>query len=222
MSRAFLLVPFALLLGACQAPSLADHDGELDSVVISSDSGKADAYDYQLLFSKSKNLQAGKRTTLTFQINDASGEPVTELDLEHTKLFHLIVVSEDLSYFKHIHPTDKGNGKFSVQWTPPQFDQSYHLYAQFHPTGETDVLTYRIPLAVPGLVMKTPVPIVADTEDSIEKGDNVLLLDRPIGGFRKGKTQLSFMVHDASTGEMAEGEVGLLVPPGAMESLIGE
>ena len=47
-------------------------------------------------------------------------------------------------------------------------------------------------------------------------------LGRPIGGFRKGKTQLSFMVHDASTGEMAEGEVGLLVPPGAMESLIGE
>ena len=52
----------------------------------------------------------------------------------HEKLMHLIVVSKDLSYFEHLHPTYAGAGRFDVQTSFPAGGY-YQLIADFTPTG---------------------------------------------------------------------------------------
>jgi hypothetical protein len=49
--------------------------------------------------------EAGRQTKLILSVTEQrSGEPITEFELLHDKLMHLIIVGEDLSYFAHIHP----------------------------------------------------------------------------------------------------------------------
>jgi len=71
---------------------------------------------------------------LNIQIVDDNNKPIKKFDVEHEKLLHLIIVSKDLSYFHHIHPTYKGNGVFTID---PEFpsDGTYKLYADYVPTG---------------------------------------------------------------------------------------
>ena len=52
--------------------------------------------------------------SMTPKKKDNDKEPVA-LDVEHTKKIHLIVVSEDLSWFNHIHPELNADGSYSVK-----------------------------------------------------------------------------------------------------------
>jgi hypothetical protein len=50
--------------------------------------------------------QAAKLTHLSLLVTEQkTGEPIKQFDIIHDKLMHLIIVnSEDLSHFAHIHP----------------------------------------------------------------------------------------------------------------------
>lgn len=52
--------------------------------------------------------------SMTPKIKDKPTEQVP-LDVEHTKKIHLIVVSDDLSWFDHIHPELNADGSYSVK-----------------------------------------------------------------------------------------------------------
>lgn len=54
------------------------------------------------------NLQARKPAELSFLVTDRQGMPAKELTVSHDRLLHIIIISEDLSYFTHIHPEDFG------------------------------------------------------------------------------------------------------------------
>ncbi|MGM0867517.1 MAG: F510_1955 family glycosylhydrolase [Bacillota bacterium] len=83
----------------------------------------------------------GNKQTLQINIKDSSGEPIDKFDIEHEKLMHLIIVSEDLSIFQHIHPEFKGNGLFKVSTSFPQGGR-YKLIADVVPSGqETSTVT---------------------------------------------------------------------------------
>ena len=104
--------------------------------------GKADAMEAtarstKLEFSSDPTaLPVGKAATWTLQINAAqSGQPVSEFAVVHDKLMHLIVVKKDLSWFNHIHPEHKGNGKFVVTAALPTAGD-YKLYADYTPKGK--------------------------------------------------------------------------------------
>lgn len=56
------------------------------------------------------------------------------LDVEHTKKIHLIVVSEDLSWFDHIHPELNADGTYSVKEKFPAAGK-YTLFADYKPSG---------------------------------------------------------------------------------------
>ena len=56
------------------------------------------------------------------------------LDVEHTKKIHLIVVSEDLSWFNHIHPELNADGSYSVKEKFPA-PGKYTLFADYKPSG---------------------------------------------------------------------------------------
>lgn len=82
-------------------------------------------------------IPVGKEATWTLKVVDVkTGQPVPEFDLVHEKLLHLIVVSNDLSWFNHIHPEYKGNGVFVMTTALPK-EGSYKLYADYTPKGKS-------------------------------------------------------------------------------------
>lgn len=56
-----------------------------------------------------------KDGAITVSLEDQDGNPVDELDVNHEKLMHLIVISENLESFQHLHPEKKNPGVFEVQ-----------------------------------------------------------------------------------------------------------
>jgi hypothetical protein len=67
--------------------------------------------------------------TVSFQIQDAAGDPVTSYDVEHEKELHLIVLgTRDLTDFQHVHPTRAADGTWTadLELAP---GTSYRLYA---------------------------------------------------------------------------------------------
>ena len=76
--------------------------------------------------------------SLTPKNKDNMNLPVP-LDVEHEKKIHLIAVSEDLSWFDHIHPEYQSDGSYLVKETFPNGGK-YLLYADYKPTGSTHQL----------------------------------------------------------------------------------
>jgi hypothetical protein len=66
--------------------------------------------------------EAGKSSLITIKITGNQTERrVKKFDLLHEKLMHVIIVSDDLSYFSHIHPIfDYKEGKFTVDHVFPE------------------------------------------------------------------------------------------------------
>lgn len=64
--------------------------------------------------------------------NPKTGEQVKEFYITHDKLFHLFVISEDLSEFQHIHPTFEADGSFAMETVLP-IAGNYKIYADIYP-----------------------------------------------------------------------------------------
>ncbi len=85
--------------------------------------------------------QPGQSVKLHFAIfNPRTGAQVKQFGLMHDKLFHLFVVSQDLSDFQHIHPRQLDDGSFVIDATLKQ-PGLYKIYTDFYPlTGAPQVL----------------------------------------------------------------------------------
>ncbi|WP_239696925.1 hypothetical protein [Paenibacillus oryzisoli] len=84
----------------------------------------------------SVSLKAKETSELTIQITDDTGKPVSDFQVNHEKLLHLIIVNHSLSSFQHVHPAYQGDGKFTISTS---FDGGgdYKLIADFIPSGGT-------------------------------------------------------------------------------------
>lgn len=83
----------------------------------------------------------GEAGTLSFSISDSHGEPLTEYETSHEKDLHLIVVREDGTHFRHVHPELGSDGSWFLPW---EWDApgAYRVYADFvPPTGEDVTLS---------------------------------------------------------------------------------
>lgn len=79
--------------------------------------------------------------SMTYTLRDADSNPVTadRLTLAHERFMHMFVVSEDLSFFSHIHPQDQGNGQYAVSETLPR-EGRYVLFNTFvNDKGSTQI-----------------------------------------------------------------------------------
>jgi hypothetical protein len=79
-------------------------------------------------------IVAGSPTRLNFQALDARGAPIRHLEYAHERPMHLIVVSEDLSEFDHIHPALSPGDRYEVTHTFLHGGR-YYLYADFTAPG---------------------------------------------------------------------------------------
>lgn len=71
------------------------------------------------------------------------------LDIEHEKKIHLILVSEDLSWFDHVHPEYAADGSYKVEARFP-VPGKYKAFADYKPVGSGHVVD-KIDINVEGL-----------------------------------------------------------------------
>jgi hypothetical protein len=75
---------------------------------------------------------------LSLTVMNGKGTGIDDFEISNEKLLHLIVVSEDLQHFQHVHPVYKGAGMFEL---PLAFSAggSYKLFADFLPRGMNEL-----------------------------------------------------------------------------------
>jgi hypothetical protein len=98
-----------------------------------------------------KNIAPNQATNLVINIQDASGKPVTKFDTFQEKDMHLIMVNDDLTFFQHLHPDYKNNGKFEVSAKFPH-PGNYVLFSDYKPAGKPErvsVLNLNVPGSIP-------------------------------------------------------------------------
>jgi hypothetical protein len=90
------------------------------------------------------------------------GETIKQFDTLHGKLMHLVIVnSEDLSHFAHLHPKlDKETGIFHIAHTFQKAGK-YKMWIDVKPKGGIQVLT-AFPFNVEGHPVHIPTAIVSD------------------------------------------------------------
>ncbi len=88
----------------------------------------------------SASIEPNKEVMLSFtpKKKNAEGEQVA-LEIEHEKKIHLILVSDDLSWFDHIHPEYNADGSYTV---PAKFPApgKYKAFADYKPSGAGHVV----------------------------------------------------------------------------------
>ncbi len=105
--------------------------------------------DFNLRFDCSpKAPKPNEKIRLRFSIyNPKSSEPVKEFYVTHDKLFHLFIVSQDMTEFQHIHPTLERDGSFTIETVLPKAG-NYKIYSDFYPRdGAPQVLQQNLTTA---------------------------------------------------------------------------
>src|SRR5881296_1601402 len=105
---------------------------------------------------------ADRPTLLRFFVTDsAASNPIREFDVVHGRRMHLVVVSEDLAFFDHVHP-ELRDGVFQLAHTFPEAG-AYRLWAEATPKGgERALVAFR--LRVEGGPIHQPIALVPDRE----------------------------------------------------------
>src|SRR5882762_1713949 len=88
-------------------------------------------------------VEAGGEATLRFHIlHPKTGEQIKAFNIIHEMPFHLFIVSKDLEYYEHIHPTQDPDGSFRINVKLPK-PGHYEVYSDFFPVGGTAQVIHR-------------------------------------------------------------------------------
>lgn len=127
---------------------------------------------------------------LRFQIADAAGRPIRFLEHVHERPLHVLVVSEDLATFAHIHPEVTPYGWWEVTHTFPGAGR-YRIYADFTPPGGNQRIAH-FDLQIPGRAfaietLRHESRVVLENADNLRAGEDTELVFRvksPIADWR--------------------------------------
>jgi hypothetical protein len=140
-------------------------------------------------------IKPNQPTQLKFIVHDPwKDRPVTTFQTVHEKLFHMFVVSQDLQFFVHNHPTFEPEGDFvyNIEFPKPGM---YRVLGDFYPDGATPQLIAKT-LFVAG---KPPDPPSLPPDYSTKQAENmqVSLTTDPPQPIAAQKTQMYFKVSPA-------------------------
>ena len=135
--------------------------------------------------------------SLELQVQDAQGKAIADFETFQEKLMHLIVVSDDLQVFQHLHPQYNGQGIFKMQMQLPQ-GGNYTLFSDYKPKGLPEQVS-TIQLQANG----SPVPVSSPNFSTQEQVDTTLVgLKLPPEGLKAGISQeISFQLKDATNNQ---------------------
>ncbi len=141
-------------------------------------------------------VKAGEQTELSFTVKNDKGEIVKDLPIVHEKPMHLLVVSEDLAEYYHIHPEPQADGSYKVSFTFTN-GGNFKLYADFTPKDSPQVVE-NFMLKVSGNE-RAKVELKAD--EKFEKTiDGLKFVMKPDADLVAGKElMLNFSVFDEKT-----------------------
>ncbi|MGG1676980.1 hypothetical protein ACIFOT_14670 [Neobacillus sp. NRS-1170] len=91
-------------------------------------------------------------------LKDKAGSPVDELEVNHEKILHLIIVDEQLQKYYHVHPERTGKGEFTIEKNLPE--GFYKAYIDIKPKS----LAYEV----------EPVPFIAGNPSTPEHGHELV------------------------------------------------
>jgi len=144
-------------------------------------------------------VEANQPFSLTLDIFEADGTtPVAEFDEVHTKLLHLILVSEDLTEFLHLHPDYDGNGKFILNDALLPKAANYVIFADFTPTSDEQQVI-RGTLNTQNAVSVTPELTTSEAEFAV--GSLKVHLEIPEVLNAGEETVIGFHVTDTESGD---------------------
>jgi hypothetical protein len=160
------------------------------------------------LTTKPRVLKAGENTELHFRIEDPlTHKPVTNYTIMHEKLYHLFVVSQDTTFFNHVHPVLQPDGSFILNETFPK-PGMYRILSDFYPTAGSPQLIATT-LMVPGEGFKIePASLKPDMAPQNSENLHVELVTdppEPLAGF---KTMMFFKLTPDKDIEMYIGAWG--------------
>jgi P-type Cu+ transporter len=70
---------------------------------------------------------------IKIHLKDKTGNPVDNLEVNHEKILHLIMVDEQLEKYYHVHPERTGEGEFTINTPMP--DGYYKAFVDIKPTN---------------------------------------------------------------------------------------
>ena len=143
--------------------------------------------------------EAGKPAELRFAIRDTKTKAIVkDFDIAHTKVFHLLMASKDLSWFAHEHPEAQPDGTFTISQVFPTGGE-YRIYGDVAPKGAGSQIL-GTSLKVSGAAPK-PVALVPsgtkNTVDGMMASFSSAVSPIPIGK----STSLTFKLTDTATGQ---------------------
>lgn len=146
--------------------------------------------------------KAGEKMSLRFFIsNPKTGTRVRKYVVNHEKLFHLFIVSQDLREYQHIHPELKRDGSFEVETVLPRLGV-YKLHADFFPAGGTAQVIHR-ELSTAGFrALKPSVPSLVADEKLVKTIEGMTIsLELPNNTVSGVLVPLKYRLTDEKTGE---------------------
>jgi len=155
--------------------------------------GIPDPVEFHLDLTTTPSPPAAKQaTTLEFQVHDPwKDRPVQRFVVVHEKLFHAFVVSQDLSYFNHVHPVLRGDGVFAFPVVLPKSGM-FRVLGDFYPDGATPQLLTET-LFVPGVPGEPPT-LSRDYSTKSDANMTVSLTTLPEQSTAGNRTRMTFHV----------------------------
>lgn len=116
-------------------------------------------------------LPRGRRTELRFRVLGADGRPARDLEVEHERRVHLIVVRRDLTGFQHLHPRQGRDGTWRIALRIPAAGV-HRVYADVVRDGRAATLAADLRVDGPADLRALPAPATVATATG---GDEVRL-----------------------------------------------
>ncbi|MEO8026605.1 MAG: heavy metal-binding domain-containing protein [Bryobacteraceae bacterium] len=159
--------------------------------------GIPEMLEYQVaLTTEPKALKAGAPVELRFDItNPKDHKRVKDYEIMHEKLFHMFIVSQDLSFFVHDHPIKGDDAMFRLKTELPK-PGLYRILSDFYPKGGTPQLIANT-VIVPGAPFDPHTTLKPDV--GVQKGANmdVSLVTEPAVPIAGMKTLMFFKLSTA-------------------------
>ena len=132
-----------------------------------------------------------EKVHLKFDVHDPwKNNPVKKFNVVHEKLFHAFIVSEDLQFFLHDHPT-WANDAFQYDTTFPK-PGMYRVLGDFYPEGATPQLITKT-IFVAGTAT-APAPLTRDYSPKTGQNLRVELTTTPAQPVAGLNTQMRFSI----------------------------